>query len=233
MFELQRELFEQRRQNAIGDTVLLLEHDPTITMGRGARDAHLLASELELTKAGVALVRTDRGGDITLHAPGQLVAYPILTLPEGKRDVRKYVKALTEVMRQLVAHFGADAGTLDGYIGLWVDRASVQSWPGQAAARVPEKVGAIGVRLSRWTTMHGFALNLTTDLSLFRLIVPCGIREHGVASVASLTGQTPSTRFAAELAHERLCETLELPRGELVDASTRPLSWVRDVGVRQ
>lgn len=198
--DLQNRLFEARRQGEIGDTLLLLEHPAVVTRGRGARDGHVLASPLELERLGVSTVETGRGGDVTLHAPGQLVAYPIFDLSPDWRDVRRYVRALAEVMRRIAADAGVAAGTLDAYIGLWADAEAPGTWPGQDAVRRPVKIGAIGVRISRWITMHGFALNLDPDLTLFRWIVPCGIREHGVASIAQLAGNAPPVRIAADLA---------------------------------
>lgn len=220
VLELQRQFFEARKAETCSDVVLLLEHHPVITMGRGAHDAHLLASRPELERRGVDLVVTDRGGDVTLHAPGQLVAYPIVALGEGQRDVRKYVQLLERVMARLVAPYGVSAGPFAPHVGLWADRASPGSWPGQAEAQAPAKLGAIGVRISRWTTMHGFALNLTTDLSLFRWIVPCGIREYPVASVQSLSGATPSVRETAEAAHRELALGLARELGPFEDQSS-------------
>ena len=199
-------LFAARRAGTIGDTVLLLEHDPVITRGRGTRDGHLLASPEALRALGVDLVETGRGGDITLHAPGQLVCYPILDLSPDRRDVRRYVRDLMETMRRVARELGVSGGALDPHIGLWADAASVTEWPGQERAREPLKLGAIGVRLSRWITMHGFALNLTIDLGLFGLIVPCGIADRGVTSVEALTGARPEVGEAAERALHHLAE---------------------------
>lgn len=197
---LMEALFEARRNDSISDTVLLLEHEPVITMGRGAHQENLLASAEQLEKVGVSVVATGRGGDVTLHAPGQLVAYPVIKLSPDRQDVRKYVQGLTEVMRRLVSAFGVDGGTIDKLIGLWIDQETPTRWLGQEQAARPAKIGAIGVRISRWVTSHGFALNLTTDLSLYGLIVPCGIKEYTVASVRSLTGKTPSVPEQAERA---------------------------------
>jgi lipoyl(octanoyl) transferase len=213
---LQLELHAARRSGHIGDTVLFLEHDPVITLGRGGHVKHLLTSEPELAALGVSLVHTGRGGDVTLHAPGQLVCYPILDLNPDRRDVRRYVGDLALTMQRLARHYGVDAGTHSRYIGLWVDRASSSRWPGEANATQPAKLGAIGVRLSRWVTMHGFAFNLSTNLDLFRLIVPCGIAEFGVASIQTLTGGSPLAIEAAALALDAL--------GDIFDATTDALS---------
>jgi lipoyl(octanoyl) transferase len=185
-YQLQLDLFEARKRGEIGDLMLCLEHDPVITLGRGAKAEHLLDSREALTARGVDVEVTDRGGEITLHAPGQLVAYPIVGLAPERCDVRRYVKDLTATMRELIVRYGIDAGEMPGLIGLWVDAARPGAWPGATDARQPEKIGAIGVRISRWITMHGFALNLTTDLSLYRSIVPCGVTTYGVCSMASL-----------------------------------------------
>jgi lipoyl(octanoyl) transferase len=198
------QLHEARRAGHIGDTVLLLEHEPVITLGRGAKAGNLLVSSDELAQRRVDLVETGRGGDVTLHAPGQLIAYPILDLAPHRKDVRKYVQALTRVMKSLVAPYSLDAGTIDEFIGLWIDSESPAHWRGGSVAKMPVKVGAIGVRISRWVTSHGFALNLNTDLSQFELIVPCGIRGRGVTSVEALTGVVPNLEESAQLALKHL-----------------------------
>ena len=196
---LQHELHEARKAGRAPDTVLFVEHEPTFTLGRGAKLEHLLSSEAALAEAGITVVSTGRGGEVTLHAPGQLVCYPILDLHD-RMDVRRYVQDLNRVMMALAESYGIQSGVIDKYIGLWADLDDPSTWPGVEAARTPVKLGAIGVRISRWVTMHGFAFNLTTDLSLFRLIIPCGITEFGVGSVQSLTGQAPSVKSAAERA---------------------------------
>jgi lipoyl(octanoyl) transferase len=208
VYELQCELAEKRKLDLIEDVVLLLEHEATITQGRGAKQQHLLSSKTTLAANSIEVVETDRGGDVTLHAPGQLVAYPIIKLHGPERDVRKYVNRLTSVMQQLVAHYGIAAGTAPGMVGLWTDRHAPQSYTAFESAKTPVKVGAIGVRISRWVTMHGFALNLTTDLSLFSHIVPCGISSHGVGSIQSLTGLLPTVREAADVAAPLFAQTL-------------------------
>lgn len=198
--QLMEELLSARRTDSINDTVLLLEHEPVITMGRGAHEENLLANREQLEALGVSVARTGRGGDVTLHAPGQLVAYPVIKLSPDRQDVRKYVQNLTEVMRRLVSSFDIEGGTVDKLIGLWIDQESPDRWRGQEEAALPAKIGAIGVRISRWVTSHGFALNLTTDMSLYRLIVPCGISEYPVTSVESLTEKRPGVPEQAQRA---------------------------------
>jgi lipoyl(octanoyl) transferase len=209
VLELQRLLFEQRKHGHIADTVLFVEHEPSITLGRGARAEHLLTSAEQLNALGIELHKTDRGGDITVHAPGQLVCYPIVDLNPARRDVRRYVQMLTDVMRQLVLSHGIDAGTLPGKIGLWADAHSIHRWPGPDGCIQPVKLGAVGVRISRWVTMHGFALNLFTDLTHFQWIVPCGIADLGVASVQSLTGKQVALEATARQAHQMLSAALD------------------------
>ena len=218
---LQHELHEARKAGRIPDTVLFVEHESTITLGRGANDAHLLTTEASLSDAGIVVVATGRGGDVTLHAPGQLVCYPILDLSPDRRDVRRYVKDLNRVMMALAKSYGIQTGTIDKYIGLWADLAAPEAWAGIEAAHTPVKLGAIGVRISHWITMHGFAFNLTTDLALFRLIVPCGISEFGVGTVQSLTGQEPSVESAARRALPLLAEIFgrHVPAFESLDVS--------------
>jgi lipoyl(octanoyl) transferase len=189
--------------------VLFVEHEPVITFGRGAHVEHLLASEQQLAKHGIDLAKTGRGGDVTLHAPGQLVAYPILDLSPDRRDVRRYVRDLTECMRRVAESAGVSSGRIDEHIGLWVDLDRPGSYQGPVHATSPAKIGAIGVRVSRWVTMHGFALNLSTNLELYRLIVPCGISEYPVASVASLVGEAPAVADAARVAFRELADILD------------------------
>jgi lipoyl(octanoyl) transferase len=217
--ELMQTLVLARRTREVGDTVLLLEHEPVITLGRSAKIENLLAEPEQLAELGVSLARTGRGGDVTLHAPGQLVAYPIVDLAPDRQDVRKYVQGLTRVMSSLVEPYGISTGSISGKIGLWVDAASPGHWPGEELAKTPVKIGAIGVRIARWITQHGFALNLSTDLALFGLIVPCGIHEFGVTSLEALTGRRQSLRAAAELALVELARGLGAEGPPLIDAS--------------
>lgn len=213
---LQRTLVEKRQAGEVGDTVLFVEHEPVITLGRGAHTQNLLVSSEALAERGVERIETGRGGDVTLHAPGQLVCYPILDLAPDRCDVRRYVGDLTETMRRVAQSWEIESGPIDDMIGLWVDRDAPGRWEGPKSASNVVKLGAIGVRISRWVTMHGFALNLTTDLNLFGLIVPCGISEYGVTSVEALTGTKPDTRETAEQSLTILAEVLGATASEFV-----------------
>ena len=207
---LQEELHAARSAGSVGDTVLFVEHPAVITLGRGGHAEHLLASSAQLKELGVDVVETGRGGDITLHAPRQLVCYPILDLGPDRKDVRRYVRDLTEVMRQVVAEHGVESGRIDQHIGLWANRDSAGKFRGAESERDLVKLGAVGVRISRWITMHGFALNLQPDMRLFSLIVPCGIREYGVASLAELMdGPAPGVEQAARSAFAALTRVLD------------------------
>ncbi len=173
---LQRALVEDRRAGRIGDTLLLVEHPHVLTLGvrgDGGR-GHILATADVLAAQGIEVHETGRGGDITYHGPGQLVGYPIIDLKPDRCDVHRYVRDLEEVLIRAVADFGIEAGRVAGLTGVWVGR---------------QKLAAIGVRIARWITSHGFALNVTTDLDYFKLIVPCGIEDRGVTSLTELAGR--------------------------------------------
>ena len=174
--DLQRSLVEARRQGRVGDVLLLLEHPHVITRGASARDQgdHVVADRAALAAQGIDVVDTGRGGGVTYHGPGQLVGYPILDLKPDQCDVRRYVRDLEEVMIRAAAMFGVALTRVDGLTGVWAGR---------------EKLGAIGVRISRWITSHGFAFNVAPDLGRFELIVPCGIADRGVTSLAALLGR--------------------------------------------
>jgi len=174
--EVQRALVEQRRAGDIGDVLLLLEHPHVVTLGSRSETAraNVLATPERLQALGVELCETGRGGDVTYHGPGQLVGYPILNLKPDRADVYQYVRNLEAVMVRACASFGLKAGTIEGLTGTWVGNS---------------KIGAIGVRISRWISSHGFAFNVTTELEYFNLIIPCGIRDHGVTSLARELGR--------------------------------------------
>jgi lipoyl(octanoyl) transferase len=177
-FTLQRRVVAARKASAIEDVLLLCEHPHVITMGRNGQREHLLASDRVLQQKNVAFHDTDRGGDITYHGPGQIVGYPILNLAAIRRDVGWYLRMLEEIMIRTSADFGITAAREPGKTGIWV-----ADCEGKSAA---EKLGAIGVHLSRWVTSHGFAYNVSTDLRYFDLIVPCGIAERKATSLEKI-----------------------------------------------
>ncbi len=217
VLELQRKLHAARVRGEGHDVVLLVEHDPVITLGRSARPEHVLTAGAALAAAGVEVFAVERGGDVTLHGPGQLVAYPIVDLSPDRRDVRRYVGDLIEAMRRTALDHGVAGGTVPGQVGLWVDRACPASWPGAPAAAALAKVGALGVRIARWVAFHGFALNVSIDLALYRHIVPCGIREHPVTSLAALTGRAPAVSEVARVAYAHLSARLDAVPSPVVD----------------
>jgi lipoyl(octanoyl) transferase len=173
-WELQDELAEQRRARRIGDRLLLLEHFPVYTIGRGGDESNLLATPTRLRELGADFVRIDRGGDITFHGPGQLVAYPIVELRDPL-DLRRYVRSLETAIIATAAAFGVTAGRVEGLTGVWVDG--------------HRKLAAIGVRVRRGVTTHGLALNVNTKLAWFDEMIPCGIRDKDVTSLARELGQ--------------------------------------------
>lgn len=183
--DLQKDLVEQRKQGLIPDQLLLLEHPHVITLGARNHNAssNVLETPEALARRGVAVFETGRGGDVTYHGPGQLVGYPIVELQGDRRDVHRYVRDLEEVLIEAVSDFGIAAARIPGLTGIWVG---------------DHKLAAIGVRISRWVTSHGFALNVSTDLSKFGLIVPCGITDKGVTSMERLLGRpVPMAEVAA------------------------------------
>lgn len=174
--ELQRELVALRQAGDIDDTLLLLQHPHVLTLGvrAGASRQHVVATPDRLRALGVEVHETGRGGDVTYHGPGQVVGYPIISLKPDRCDAHRYVRDLEEVMIRVTGDYGFEAGRIEGLTGAWVGA---------------EKIGAIGVRIQRWVTSHGFAYNVSADLDFFHLIVPCGIADRGVTSLQQLTGR--------------------------------------------
>lgn len=194
---LQRALVEDRKGGRIPDVLLLLEHPHVITLGVKTDSArsHIVASPEVLATSGVEVHETGRGGDVTYHGPGQLVGYPVIDLKPDRCDVHAYVRDLEELMIRVCADFGVTARRLNGLSGALVH-----------TPRGPEKIGAIGVRISRWVTSHGFAFNVNTDLDFFRLIVPCGIADHGVTSLEALLGRSVPLPEVEDVFILRFCE---------------------------
>jgi lipoyl(octanoyl) transferase len=181
---LQKRLVAGRKAGAMEDVLLLCEHPHVITLGRNGKREHLLASEQVLRQKGVEFHSSDRGGDITYHGPGQLVGYPILNLGAIRKDVVWYVRMLEETMIRATAEFGISAERVAGKSGIWVGGGD-----SIVPAGIEEKLGAIGVHLSRWVTSHGFAYNMSTDLRYFDLIVPCGIAGRKATSLEKILGR--------------------------------------------
>jgi lipoyl(octanoyl) transferase len=200
-WELQDELAEQRRGRRIGDRLLLLEHFPVYTIGRGGDASNLLATPERLREIGAELIRIDRGGDITYHGPGQIVAYPIVELKDPL-DLRRYVRILEGAIIETARAFGVAAARLEGHPGIWVDG--------------ERKLAAIGVRVKRGVTTHGLALNVNTDLRWFEEMIPCGIPDKGVTSLANELGHAaPMEAVEDELARKLATQFgLRLAEGE-------------------
>jgi lipoyl(octanoyl) transferase len=199
--ELQQRLVEQRRRGDIPDQLLLLEHPPVITFGVKAKNSrtHVLATAERLADLGVELHETGRGGDVTYHGPGQVVGYPILDLRPDRCDVHRYVRDLEELMIRAAGTFGIDAGRIHGLTGIWVGA---------------EKLAAIGVRISRWITSHGFAFNVSTALSHFQLIVPCGISDRGVTSLERLLGRSVAMAEVEDALVAAYCQVFDSEKGD-------------------
>jgi lipoate-protein ligase B len=181
--ELQMRICRAKKSGFEADILLLLEHPPTITIGRNGKRQNLLASGDELDARGISLHEVDRGGDITFHGPGQLVGYPLLQLSEGERDVHRFMFNLEESLIRLLARHGIQSGRAGRLTGVWTDEG---------------KIAAMGIHISRWLTRHGFALNVNTDLTFYDLIIPCGIVGKGVASMGNILSRQFDLRQIAE-----------------------------------
>ena len=172
--ELQRKLHAQRVAGAIPDTLLLLEHPPVITLGKAFHPEHLRYAREFYAQQGIELHPTDRGGDVTCHNPGQLVGYPIFDVAQHGRDLHKFLRDLEQAIIDALRAFGVEGHRESGYTGVWVDDA---------------KIAAIGIKVTKWVSMHGFALNVNNDLRLFQTIVPCGIADRPVTSLQQVLGR--------------------------------------------
>ena len=197
-YEIQQQLVARRKAGEIPDQLLIVEHPHVVTVGRNGHEENLLASPEVLSRTGIELHRTDRGGDVTYHGPGQVVGYPILDLRDWKRDVGAYVRAIEQMLIDSLADFGIVAGREAGMTGVWTQPPS------------PAKIAAIGVHISRWVTSHGFALNVSTDLQYFQYIVPCGLtkpvtsmRALGVEASRAAVVESLRTHFEEIFAFER------------------------------
>ena len=172
-WDLQKEIFSKRKEGVINDSFLMLEHPHTYTLGKVAKREHLLLTEEELEKEKISVFDIDRGGDITYHGPGQIVGYPIINLADWQKDSHKYLRTLEQVLIDMLRNYGIESGRKEGLTGVWIE---------------DRKIAAIGIKISSWITMHGFALNVNTDLGLFGGIVPCGITDKQVTSLQKETG---------------------------------------------
>lgn len=188
---LQEELVAQRQRGEGTDTLLLLEHPRVLTLGRNSHPENILLDAASLAARGFEVHEAGRGGDVTYHGPGQLVGYPVLALADDEKDAHAYLRRLEEVLIAALARLGVSADRHPPHTGVWVEHEGA-----------PKKVAAIGVRLSRWVTSHGFALNVDCDLEDFEVIVPCGIRDHEVTSIAHVADRTPSMAEVGMLVQE-------------------------------
>ncbi len=207
-WELQHRLVRMRQRAEIPDVLLFVEHPPTYTFGRSGKKDHLLVGEEGLVAAGADFIETDRGGDVTFHGPGQVVGYPILDLRRWTADVHAYLRALEEVLILALGRFGVEAAREPGYTGVWHTRG---------------KIAAIGIRVSRWVTSHGFALNVATDLDYFHRIVPCGIVDRGVSSMEGV--------LEAPVSLDRVREEICLSFGSVFSRQMKPVGEADLVGV--
>jgi lipoyl(octanoyl) transferase len=198
--DLQADLVSRRRAGEVEDRLLLLEHPHVITLGTSSDRAHIRINEADRARRGIDLFETGRGGDVTYHGPGQLVGYPILDLKPDRRDLHRYLRDVEEALIRALADLGIGAGRIPGLTGVWVE---------------DRKIAAIGVRVSSgWITSHGFALNVSTDLSLFDTIVPCGITDHGVTSIARESVRDYDIAAVIPAVVDRFAEVFDLTRAD-------------------
>ncbi len=195
--EMQQSLLAKRQAGKVCDTLLIVEHYPVITVGRSGNRDNIVASRADLEANGVKVHDISRGGDVTYHGPGQIVGYPVMDLSERGRDIRRYVHEMEEVfIRLLDREFGIEAHRGENkYTGVWVGF---------------EKITAIGIAVKKWVTMHGFAFNVNTDLDHFKWIVPCGLGDRGVTSLARILGKRPDMDAVIEMVISYFCEVFDL-----------------------
>ncbi|MFL6276381.1 MAG: lipoyl(octanoyl) transferase LipB [Blastocatellia bacterium] len=191
---LQERAVEGLRAGVDNEQLLLLEHPHVFTLGRGADAANILADQQQLAAHAIEVHQTGRGGDVTYHGPGQLVGYPIINLKPDRCDVHRYVRDIEEVLIRAVGEYGVRGERIAGLTGVWVG---------------DEKVAAIGVRIARWVTSHGFALNVNTDLRYFQMIVPCGITDKGVTSLSRIVGRDLDQREVAGVVTRHFSEVFD------------------------
>ncbi len=198
VWDFQRRLQQLRIHQRIPDTLVFVEHSPVYTIGKNGTDHHVVASEAFLKSRGIEVVHVDRGGDVTYHGPGQLVGYPIFDLHQHRTSVSWYMRRLEEVFIQALRHWGIEARRVEGYTGVWVGE---------------EKIVALGVRISRWVTMHGFAFNVNPRLEHYQGIIPCGIADKGVTSLEKLLGHPVPMEEAGQVVWEAFLKVFEFDRG--------------------
>jgi len=209
VLELQERIRQTRDKEGMPDSLLLVEHDHTITSGAGAKDDDLLLSKEELRSLGISFHEVRRGGDYTYHGPGQLVCYPIIKLEDGARSVASYIFLLEEIMIRTLRDFGIDGGRKSGLPGVWVGQ---------------RKIGCVGVAIRRWITYHGFALNVTTDLSYFKYIRPCGQDWRVMTSMADILAEEVNMEEVIDRTTHNLCEvfnvtTVEKQYEDIIEAA--------------
>jgi lipoate-protein ligase B len=195
VLDLQREVAKERIAGTRPDTLLLVEHEPVVTLGRSSKAAHLLADERLMNARGVGLYEIERGGDVTFHGPGQLVGYPIIDLSQHKQDLHWYLRQLEQVLIDALVTFGIQGSRVETYTGVWVGG---------------RKIASIGVHARSWVTWHGFALNVSTDLSYFDLIVPCGIPQVRMTSIEGELGRPVDVATVAEIVTEAFASVFNL-----------------------